>query len=134
MPMPMPGSPPPMPPQMAQAPGGLGPVTMPQGNQGNMAAAITEVRNAMTMLQKALPMVPMGSPIHNDILSFVKKIGEHLTKGEDNQGLQLQSLLQMVKQSAQSAPQNAMQRMFPAQQPNTPPAMPPAGGAPGGGE
>lgn len=130
MPLPMPGSPPS--PMMAQAPAGVGPVAMPQANQGNMAAAITEVRNAMTMLQKALPMVPMGSPIHNDILSFVKKIGEHLNKGEDNQGLQLQSLLQMVKQSAQSAPQNAMQRMFPQQQPNTPPAMPaPAGGGEG---
>lgn len=97
-----------------------------------MAAAMTEVRNAMTMLQKALPMIPMGSPAHNEILTFIKKMGDHLTKGEDNQGQQIMSLLQMIKQQAQSAPQNAMMRMFPQQQPNTPPAMPPAGGAPGG--
>lgn len=87
--------------------------------------AMIDVKNALNMLQKALPMIPMGAPAHTEILSFVKKMAEHLTSGEDDKGLQLQSLLQMARQGAQQPPLAALARMYGGGQ-NTPPAMPQA--------
>lgn len=117
-------------PAMAQAPANTGPVAVPQANHGNMAAAMNDLKNAAELLQKALPSVPMGSPVHNDIMDCIKKLTKHSNQeSAGGQGGQLQSLLQMAKQAAQSAPMNAMARMFPAAPPNSPPAMPEAAGA-----
>lgn len=113
---------------LAQAPANVGPVAMQQANQGNIAAAMIEVKNAVNILQKSLPLIPMGSPLHTDILNFVKGISKHLSQNEETQGIQIQSLLQMAKQAAQSSPMQAMARMFPPQTPNSPPAMPGAEG------
>lgn len=119
------------PPAIAPAPAGVGPVSTPQGNPGNTQAALTKVRNALQMLEQALPDVPMGMPMHNDILSAVKNLSKHLAEGAENKGLDIQSLIQATKQTQQGAPMAAMQRMF-AQQGSgagTPPALPPAAGA-----
>lgn len=122
--MPLPGQPP-IPgqsPALTQAPPGVGPVAVPQGNQGNLAQAMSLVRNASEMLQKALPMIPMGTPQHEDLLKVITMIGKHMKEGEGNKGMDLQSLLQMARSASQQSPVQALNRMHPA--PNAPPAMP----------
>ena len=128
----LPGQPPP---QLGAAPPNLGAATQQQGNPGNMAQAISAVRNAVRMLEQALPNIPMGSPLHDDVLKVTQSLSKHMQPGEGGQGLDLQHLMQMVRSQSQQAPMGALQRMFP-QRPNSPPAMPgqpPAGGAPPGG-
>ena len=119
---PVPGQPPAAPPAMAAAPAGVGPVAKPQGNQGNIAQALSLVRNGLEMFQKALPMIPMGTPQHGDLLKAISIISKHLEQGEGNKGIDIQSLLQMTRQASQQSPVQAANRMFPA--PTAAPAMP----------
>lgn len=123
-------------PGMPQAPTNVGPATAAQAHTGNAAAALPKIRNALTMLQEALPSIPMGTPAHSSVLKAVKDIGAHMEElgTPQNQGMDMQSLIQMMRQQSQQAPQQALQRMYPGQ-PQGGPAMPgmPPGGAPPGG-
>ena len=111
---------------LAQAPANAGPVTIPQGNQGNVAAATAGIKSAVDMIQKQLPLIPVGSELHRELLTFLSKVGKVLESGQggNDDGLKLQAMLQAAKQNAQSGPMQAMMRMFPAQQPNAGPALP----------
>ena len=110
---------------MAKPPGSaapnIGAAAQPQGNSGNAAQAMSLVRNALEMIQKALPMLPMGSPLHGDLLKAVSSMSKHIDQSQMNKGVDLQSLLQMVKQSSQQSPMAALNRMQP---PTAAPAMP----------
>lgn len=120
--MPMPGQ---LPPSVAPAAANAGPAAVPQGNQGNSAQALSLVRNAVEMMQKALPMIPMGSPLHGDLLKATSTISKHMEQaGGGNKGVDMQSLLQMARQSSQQSPMQALNRLHPA--PNAAPAMPSA--------
>lgn len=128
MPMPIPGQPASAPGATA-APANVGPVAVPQGNQGNLVQAMSLVRNGLEMFQKALPMIPMGTPEHGDLLKAISIVTKHLDSNEGNKGVDLQSLLQMARQASQQSPVQALNRMHPA--PTAAPAMPtppPAGG------
>lgn len=109
-------------PTMVPAPAHAGPATMPQGNQGNAAKAMLDVRNAVKMLEQALPMIPMGSPLHEKIHKVALDLSKELNQGDENPALQLQSLVQMMRSASQAQPMNALGRMFPGQSPTTPPA------------
>lgn len=122
MPMGAPPSPAAPHPAMAPAPAHAGPATMPQGNQGNAAKAMLDVRNAVKMLEQALPMIPMGSPLHEKIHKVALDLSKELNQGDENPALQLQSLVQMMRSASQSQPMNALGRMFPGQSATTPPA------------
>lgn len=117
--MPMPGQ---LPPSVSPAAPNAGPVAVPQGNQGNTAQALTYVRSAVEMMQKALPMIPMGSPLHADLLKATSSISKHMEQGEGNKGVDMQSLLQMARQAGQQSPMQALNRLHPT--PNAAPAMP----------
>lgn len=117
--MPMPGQ---MPPSVSPAAPNAGPVAVPQGNQGNAAQAMSLIRNALEMFQKALPMIPMGSPLHGDVLKATSSISKHMEHGEGNKGVDMQSLLQMARGASQQSPVQALNRMHPS--PTAAPAMP----------
>lgn len=117
----VPGQPPS--PTMSPAPANVGGPAVPQGNQGNAVQAMSLVRNALEMLQKALPLIPMGSPQHSDLLKAVSSISKHMDSSEGNKGVDIQSLLQMARQASQQSPVQALNRMHPPA-PNAPPAMP----------
>lgn len=116
----MPG---PLPPSLAPAPANTGPVSVPQGSQGNTAQALSLVRNGLEMFQKALPMIPMGSPLHTDILKATSSVSKHMEQSAMNKGVDVQSLLQMARQSSQQSPVEALNRLHPTP-PNAAPAMP----------
>ncbi len=120
--MPMPGQAPasPMPPQGA-APAHAGPAAMPSGNQGNQSKAMLDIRNAVKMLEQALPMIPMGSPLHEKIHKVALDLSKELTQGDENPALQMQQLVQMMRSASQQQPINALSKLS-APPPNTPPA------------
>lgn len=121
--MPLPAMTPQLPPSASPAAPNLGPGTAQQGNQGNSAAAMIEVTNAVKMLEKALPMIPMGSPIHEKILNFAKDIAKNLSQGDSNPSLEINSLIQMARNAAQQAPLQQLAKAFPQQAAQQPPAM-----------
>jgi hypothetical protein len=105
----------------------VGNPTQQQGNHGNMAAAMTKVKNAMQLLQEALPLVPMGNDLHAEILGAVSKLSKHMKKGEETPQLDIASLLNTIKQKAQGAPQAALARQFSGNAgEGQPPALPQA--------
>lgn len=117
---------------MGQPKPNIGAVTAPGGNPGNAAAAMADVRNAVTMLEKALPNIPMGTPLHHEVLSVLPKLTKHLSKSEGQHGgLDLLSLLQAAKQSQQQSPMAALSRLQPP--PGSPPATPQPDAGAGGG-
>lgn len=131
MPMPMPPMPGPaagLPPSISPATPNAGPVAVPQGNQGNTAQALTLVRNALEMMQKALPMIPMGSPLHGDLLRGISAISKNMDQSQDNKGVDVQSLLQQARQQSQQSPLQALNKMHPA--PTAAPVMPSAAPVP----
>lgn len=126
----------PMPPSMmgggGGAPGGatptmpprpnLGPVTQQGHNQGNVASAMLDIKNALQLLQKALPNLPMGDELHSTVLQTVTKLSKYAGDIPEQPGLQQQSLLAMMRGMGQNPMQSALSRMLP--QPGQGPAMP----------
>lgn len=113
--MPLPMTSPPaggLPGPLMQGSPNVGNPTQQQGNHGNMAAAMTKVKNAMNLLQEALPMIPMGNDLHAEVLGAVTKLSKHMKKGDESPQLDIASLLNSIKQKAQSAPQAALTRQF----------------------
>lgn len=133
MPLPMPssGGAPPASPALAAAKPNLGGPTAPQGNAGNAMAGLGKIKVALQALQDALPSIPMGSPLHTDVLSVAKTLSKHVDQEGQQGGPPVQSLLQMMQQMKQNAPNAALARMGGGAAPPSP-AMPPAaaGGAP----
>jgi hypothetical protein len=108
----------------------LGAAVSPQGNPGLAVKAMGDVRNAVQMLEAALPHIPMGSELHVEVLNSVKALTKHLSSGgEQNKGLDLMSLLAMARNASQAQPMQALNRAFPTN-PGGPPAMGPPSAPP----
>ena len=117
-----------LPSPLTQAPANAGGAAKIQGNQGNIAAAMTKIKNAVQLLQEALPMIPMGDELHTEVLKTAIGLSKHLKKGEETPQLDIASLLNTIKQKASSAPQMAMARQFAGggESAGAPPALPQA--------
>lgn len=105
-----------LPSPMTQAPANAGAATMPQGNAGNVHAAITKIKAGTKMLQEALPLIPIGHEKHLELMEIIKKLSKAVGEATDNPQLETGAMLQAAKNNAQSAPMAAMARMFGAQQ------------------
>lgn len=124
-----------MPPGLAalgQARPNIGPVPTPQGNPGNVHAAVMKIKNALQLLQEALPLIPLGSDIHTGVLKATQDLSRHMKDAEVAPASEMQSLLQSARQSAQTQPMQALSRLFPQGQGGGPalPPPPPGGGMP----
>lgn len=106
----------------APPPAQIGPAVSPSPNAGLAVKAMSDVRNAVKMLETALPQIPMGTPLHAEILNATKSLLKHLHPGDQSSGLELMSLLQMARHAAQAQPMQALQRAFP-QNPAAPPVL-----------
>lgn len=130
MPMPMPGGAPPMP---GAPPGGTGPAAAPGPMPGNQAQAMSKVQIAMKALQEALPGVPMGTPLHHEILTSLSKLGKHLPEAAGHGAGDPQAMIQQLAALAREARANpgqeaALAGMMP---PGAhPPGAPPPGAPP----
>jgi hypothetical protein len=129
LPMPSPAGGAPAAPALATAKPNLGGPTAPQGNAGNAMAGLGKIKVALQALQDALPSIPMGSPLHTDVLSVAKTLSKHVDQEGQQGGPPVQSMLQMIQQMKQNAPNAALARMG-GGAPQSPAMLPAAGGAP----
>ena len=105
---------------------------MPQGNPGNSLAAVAAVRNAVMLLQKALPSLPMGTELHTVVLKTVGDLTKNLPDiGGEGQG-QISQLMQVIQQLAHQQTNRALAAA--AQPASAPPVLPPPSMSPPGGQ
>lgn len=122
MPVPPPGG---LPSPMTQNPANAGSMGAPQGNQGNIQAAMVKVSGAVKMLQEALPLIPLGSEGHTTLAKVINDLSKGIAKAQSNPQLEIASMHNSQKNVAQDAKMAAMARMISAQQgQGQPPAMP----------
>jgi len=121
----MPGVHPPLPPGLMGGPPAIGPMMAPQGNPGNALAAASKVKSAVTLLQEALPAIPMGSDVHNDVLKAVAMLAKHSENQPATDQSQITQLMALIQKLATQQPNAALQRMAAPSSPNAPPALPP---------
>ncbi|HTS05455.1 MAG TPA: hypothetical protein VMP68_07720 [Candidatus Eisenbacteria bacterium] len=124
-PAPVPGAHPPLPPGLMGGPPAIGPMMAPQGNPGNALAAASKVKSAVTLLQEALPAIPMGSDVHNDVLKAVGMLAKHAENQPATDQSQITQLMALIQRLATQQPNAALQRMAQPASPNAPPALPP---------
>jgi hypothetical protein len=103
-------------------PSRVGPVTVPGVNHGNQVAAHAAVHAGIEAFQKALPQIPMGSELHTELLTTIKKLSSLLSDSSPDPAQQIQQLVQLARQTQQEGPMAALGRMYPQQQQS--PAMP----------
>ena len=112
---------------------GSGPISMPTGNPGQQANALAKVREAIKMLEGALPNIPTGSEPYKAVLDAITKISKHVAPSAEVPGVQQTALRDLGQQAQQSAMMQSLMRSLsptPAGG-NAPGAAPP--GAPSGG-
>lgn len=124
MPQPPPGGMPPTPglPPGHAAPRPNNPATQGQANPGNLTAAMLDIRNALQLLQRALPNIPMGSPVWDDVHKTVGSLAKHASE-EMPMSLMNQSAMSLIKQRSQNPMAPQMAKMA-GGDPSAPPAMP----------
>jgi hypothetical protein len=117
-----------MPPGMQAPPANLGPHTIPQSNPGNVLQAMQKLQAATKMITEAIPMIPMGSPLHTAVLKVATDLTKHLGEAKSNAQEQIQQLLQAIQSQRQAGQMQMLNRVAPP--PNQPPAMAPPPPAP----
>jgi hypothetical protein len=97
MPMPMSGSPPP--------PGaGAGPASAPGPMKGAASGGMEKLKLSLKGLQEALPVLPMGAPLHTAVLKALTDISKALEKeggGQGDPGAMIQQLVEMARAAKQ---------------------------------
>ena len=108
----------------------VGSGAQPQRMGGNVAMAMIQIHNAVQALEKSLPMIPMGSPLHAELLKATTSIIKHLPPGSENPQLQLMAVINQAREQSQQQPMAAMNKLFPPPQAAGGGAPPPAAGGP----
>lgn len=117
-----------------------GPASAPTGNPGEVAAAMAQVREAVRIMEKALPKLQPGTKQYEAVVDSIGKISKAIPATESIPGVQNTTLMAMLRDSKEGAMQQALQRMGgpggaggpggPGAAGGPPPMSPP-GGAPG---
>lgn len=110
-----------LPPGIQSPPGNLGPVTIPQSNQGNMMKAVQQLAAAHKMIMEALPQIPLGSESHDGVMSIATKLGKIVQETKQDAQMNIQTLMQAMKGMHNDNQMAALAKMAPPQ-PNQPPA------------
>lgn len=87
---------------------------------GAAAQGNTALKVALEALQKALPLLPMGSELHTSVLKAVTDISKRMGAAGGGKGEMLQELAALAKAQTAAPPAQAPAMMAP---PPPPPAM-----------
>jgi hypothetical protein len=79
---------------------GAGPLAMPSANPGEQAKALTQVREALKILEGALPNLGSGTKPYTAVLKAISDINKHVAAGNEVPGVQ-QTALRDLSQQAQ---------------------------------
>ena len=81
---------------------GASPLGVPTGSPGSYANALSQVREAIKILEKALPNLPTGSDPYKAVLSAIQSVSRHVTPSAEVPGVQ-QTTLRDMQQNAQQS-------------------------------
>lgn len=96
----------------------------PTGDPGLAADAMTKVREAINLLEVALPGIPVGTDPHKAILSAIQGLSKTVPASEAIPGVQMATLAGLAQQAQQSGPLQALTRAM-GQGGNVPPVQVP---------
>lgn len=106
-------SPSPLPPGLLPQAAGIG-ASAPSGNAGTAAEGMLKVRSAVKLLESSLPMIPMGSPLHDKILSATKGLLDAMPDEDPSMaGPQQTNLLELLRGASSAAPMGMLQKLMP---------------------
>lgn len=89
---------------------------MPGAQPGSAQKGMVMLKTGLEAIQAALPLLPLGSELHNAALKAVTDLSKNMAKGPDDQSDKIQQLAQMARQASQGGGQQEMlQRMMPQQ-------------------
>ncbi len=89
-----------LPPSLSgQPPIGASPVSVPTGSPGANAGAMSKVREAIGILQQALPELPPGTDPHKAVLNAISSISKYVGPSNAVPGVQ-QTALRDLQQNA----------------------------------
>lgn len=79
-------------------------------NPGSAANALGKVRQAIELLQLALPELPMGSEVHKATTGAISSLSRHAPAGDAAPGTQMSALRDLAHSAMQQAPLIALMR------------------------
>jgi hypothetical protein len=86
------------------------PLAQPSGNPGQAANAVAQIREALQLLQHALPNVPVGSELHDAVLSTITKLTKVAPASEASPGIQKTAAIANAQQTQQEQPMASLMR------------------------
>jgi len=87
-----------------------------------MVAALAKVREAVHLLEMALPQIETGSDQHKAVIDAIQKLGKAVPASDEIPGVQQSALMDLQQRAQQTAALRQLMAQQQAQQP-------PAGGA-----
>lgn len=88
---------------------GAGPAAVPSGNPGQQAASMSTVREAIKLLEKALPGLHPGSEPYKAVLNSMQSLGKYIPPSAEVPGVQA-TTAQGLNNDAQKSAMMAMLR------------------------
>lgn len=97
--------------------GNPGPASPPSGNPGMAVAALAKVREAVHLLELALPDLETGSDQHKAVVDAVQKLAKAVPASQEVPGIQKTALMGLQQKAQQNAMlQQLQQKMTAGQQ------------------
>ena len=93
-----------------QPPMGASPVSVPSGNPGDMAMAMSEVHQALQILTKNLPKLQIGSDPYKAVLDTIKKLSSTFPASQADPGVQKTTLAGLAQDASQSTMMQSLMR------------------------
>jgi len=82
---------------------GSSPISVPSGFPGAAAGALSKVREAVKILQSAIPELPIGSEPHTEIIKMIEKLSKIVPPSAEVPGVQQTALRDLAKGAGQNA-------------------------------
>lgn len=92
-----------MPPPMFPQPGPAAPASAPTGNPGEMATAMAQVRQAIQILEQALPKLETGGEQHKATLDALQKLSKAYPATNSVPGIENTTLMGLMRNARQGA-------------------------------
>lgn len=121
----------PLAPPLIPKAGPPGPASPPTGNPGEMAQAVAQLREAVRIIEKALPRLQVGSEPHKEAVKAISGLSKAVPATEEMPGIQNSTLMGMQRSAKEGAQMQALMRMMGAQGGGGGGGAPGAGGPPG---
>ena len=81
------------------------PAAAPSANLGAQAHAAGQMKQALQMVEMALPKLPLDSPLRKIAMSFISGVSKNLGGDGQDQGIQQSMLRDLALKAQQSSPQ-----------------------------